>query len=208
MNSTIKYLLLLAVSFMISRAYAQKKDLAFVTKIHSDEELGPIYDSLKTPLLVYNDNVYQMNSGCLINAFGGDYNDRNAGGTANDRNSAGNANDRSSGGGSAERSEEGDYNSRHSGGKSNKRNAGGDANDRNAGGIANDRNAGGNANDRNAGGNVNDRNAGGAAMSYTCEVDNKGKLTIYFKELKKNETLRIYYNHLFYTNQYFKIKKI
>jgi hypothetical protein len=203
----LKLLLIFILSFALFKSYGQKKTLVYIATYSSEEELKKIFESVKKPLLIYNNIVYEMDSDCLITAFGGSFNDRNAGGDANERNKSGTTNDRNSSGVSNDRNSGGGSIDRNDGGYSNDRSAGGNSNNRNAGGNSNSRNAGGNINDRSAGGNVNDRNAGGELMDFSCEVDKKGKLTIYFKELKKDETLKIYYNYLFYTNQYFKIKK-
>ncbi|MEI6184963.1 MAG: hypothetical protein WCP65_05490, partial [Bacteroidota bacterium] len=92
-------------------------------------------------------------------------------------------------------------NDRNAGGNANDRNAGGNANDRNAGGNANDRNAGGNANDRNAGGNANDRNAGGDFALFSCSNNADGKLNLYFRNIKVAKSVKVYFNHYFFTSK-------
>jgi len=204
----MKQLFIPLAIFSLSIAHAQQKPVEYIGRFQSEEELSILSDSLQTPLLVYNNMVYEMHSDCIIKAFGAAYNDRNGGGesnnrsasgNANNRNSNGNNNDRQSTGTSGEREDDGTYNNRHRKGSSN---------DRKSGSRSNDRSASGNANDRKNSGLSNDRRNAGDVMVYGCNVDKKHRLTIYFKKIKDPQNLKIYYNHLFFTNKYFKIKTL
>ena len=207
-----KYLILASL-LLLSACAAHKtivnKPIEYVAKYETESDIAEIYDSLKVPLLIYKNMVFQMHSNCIIKAFDGDANDRNNGGNNNNRNSGANANNRNSNGTNNDRNSNGKTNDRNDGGLSGERKDDGDANDRRNGGKSNNRNNGGKNNDRNAAGEIlADRNAAGNIMMYMCEVDKRGRLFIHFKKLEKSESIKIYYNHIFYNNQYFKIKTI
>ena len=181
----------------------------YLTATNSEAVIEKLYDSLQLPLLVANTKVFLLSSECFVRDNGANANERNAGGNANDRNAGGNANDRNAGGNANDRNAGGNANDRNAGGAANDRNAGGTINDRNSGGAFNERNFGGSVNDRNAGGNSNDRNSGGEFANFSCGNDAKGTLFIYFHHAAIDKTVKVYYNHKFYTikNNFFKLKK-
>jgi hypothetical protein len=189
---------------------AQTQELVFVSTIKQEKDVQKIYDSLRIPLLIYQNKIYAIHSECITRDFGGNINSRDSGGNSNDRNAAGNSSDRNSGGDAKERNSGGNSNDRNSSGNTNDRNVWGNTNDRSSGGNSNDRNASGNSKDREAGGSSKDRNQEGAFSKFMCSVDQHGKLILHFYNIMEDKSTKVYYNNSYISlkSKYFIIKKI
>ena len=196
----MKIFIFLIIFLVANNSYSQTHELVFVSTIKQEKDVKRIHDSLRIPLLIYQNKIYAIHSECITRDFGGNINNRDFGGNSNDRNTSGNSSDRNSGG---------DAKERNSGGNSNDRNSSGNTNDRSSGGNSNDRNSSGNSKDRDAGGNSKDRNQEGAFSKFMCSVDQHGKLILHFYNIMEDKSTKVYYNNSYISlkSKYFIIKK-
>jgi hypothetical protein len=185
--------------------FGQTNPIWFVAQAQNDQEIQRIYDSLRQPLFIVNNNVYSIASECITRALAADANDRDLDGAANNRNNTGISNNRSNNGAANDRANAGTANDKAD---AIDRVTAGGVGERADGGGHNNRNNAGNANDRNNAGNANDRDNSAALLSFRCAIDKKGKLILYFKNLSSKDKVRIYYGHSFFNSKYFKIQPL
>jgi hypothetical protein len=201
-------------SFCIAQATGR---LIFLKTIRNDDDVILLNDSL--PLFITDGKVFQMDPECLVRDAGDGsnerasadgVNDRKAGDGVNDRKAGDGVNDRKAGDGVNDRKAGDGVNDRKAGDGVNDRKAGDGVNDRKAGDGVNDRKAGDGVNDRKADDGANDRKADNGVDDYTCDIDAKRNLIIYFHKIKLDKSCKVYFNHKFYNikDKKFKIQQL
>lgn len=186
--------LITCTCFFLSFGFSHAQDFSFTfVKTFTDEkEIVSLYDSIKKPLLIFQNKIYAIGSDCTnYSLLDGTFNQRNKDGKTSRRNKGG-KNDQ-----------------RFSDGDTDQRLAGGDIGERNKSGKSDKRRKGGKSDRRNKGGNSDDRNSGGTLSNAPrCEVSDNGKLVLYTRQEIKSKNAQIYYKHQFFNKKYFKINTL
>jgi hypothetical protein len=195
---------------------AQKLPLVFITSLNGDSSLvSKMYDSLQTPLIVIDGDLYSIPSDCIRNSlgFGEGTSQRNQGeGTgerengngSTDRNGGSGSTDRNGGSGSTDRNQEEGSTERTGGGGNSQRDQDGGSTGRTGGQGTSERNEGEGGSSR-TGGNGTTPAKVVKAFSANCRAGARGKLVLYLEGLSGNHTMALYYNHAYLNPVNYKI---